>query len=109
MKKFVNTYNCIEGFHYYQNAPTFCKYLSSRHRHLFVIRCLFKVTHNEREIEINNMQNKIEKTLHDWYGTPCEFDGLSCESIANNLLLEFEDMEECTVLEDGYGGATLTR
>ena len=55
------------------------------------------------------MQNKIEKTLHDWYGTPCEFDGLSCESIANNLLLEFEDMEECTVLEDGYGGATLTR
>ena len=109
MKKFVETYNCIEGFHYYPNAPEFCKYLSARHRHLFVIRCSFEVNHNNREIEINDMQKKIEDTLHNWYGTPCEFDGLSCESIANNLLLEFNSMVKCTVLEDGYGGATLTK
>lgn len=109
MKRFVNTYNCIEGFHYYPNAPQFCSYLSHKHRHMFVIRCSFEVSHNNREIEINAMQNKIEKTLHDWYCTPCDFEGLSCEDIANNLMEEFDNMVECQVLEDGYGGATLTR
>lgn len=109
MKRYVDTYNAIEGFHYYPNAPKFCAYLGFKHRHIFVIRCQFEVTHNEREIEINEMQHKIEETLHKWYGKPCDFDGLSCESIANNLMQEFDFMYSCQVLEDGYGGATLTR
>lgn len=109
MKRYVDTYNVVEGFHYYPGAPEFCAYLSARHRHLFVIRCKFEVTHNDREIEINDAQHQIAAKLHEYYGTPCEFCSLSCESIAQFLLNNFESMVECQVLEDGYGGATLTR
>ena len=109
MKRLIVTYNQIEGFHRYPDAPDFCAYLKERHRHLFVIRCSFIVTHNEREIEINQRQRDIESFLQTNYGKPCEFGGMSCESIAEILLMEFPCIDSVTVLEDGYGGATLSR
>lgn len=109
MKRFVETYNCIEGFHFYPDAPDFCGYLSARHRHLFIIRCTFEVQHNNRDIEINTAQNDIERFLEDEFGKPCEFNGMSCEAIAESLLGRYARMVKCQVLEDGYGGATLTR
>lgn len=108
MKIYVNTYNCIEGFHRWEDAKGSMSYLASRHRHLFVIRASFEVSHGDREIEINDMQNKIENYLHLKYGSPCEFKGMSCEHIAQELMEKF-NMTMCKVLEDGYGGATLTR
>lgn len=108
MNIFVNTYNVVEGFHRWDGAKGAMSYLASRHRHLFVIRGSFKVSHGDREIEINEMQNKIENYLHLKYGKPCEFKGMSCEHIATELIEKFS-MESCQVLEDGYGGATLTR
>lgn len=108
MKRYIDTYNTIVGFHRYPDAPTFCNYLKFLHRHQFVIRCRFKVTHNEREIEINEQQLKIESYLIEEFGNPCEFGNLSCESIAERILKKF-DAHQVTVLEDNYGGATLTR
>lgn len=107
----VNTFNAIEGFHYWEGATPDVAYLASRHRHIFEIRCSFAVTHEDRQIEINMQQNKIERYLHELYGTPCEFKGMSCEMIAAQLMTHFrgENIVECQVLEDGYGGATLTR
>lgn len=107
MNRFVNTYNEIVGFHNYPDAPDFCEYLCARHRHVFVIRCSFKVVHNEREIEINKQQQLIEGYLHKYYGTPCEFGGMSCESIAEVIMADL-GANDVQVLEDGYGGATLT-
>lgn len=107
MNRFIETYNSIEGFHRYPNAPSFCKYLSLIHRHVFVIRCKFKVSHNEREIEINHMQLKIGEYLRLKYGYPCQFGDMSCESIAEDLINHF-GASAVTVLEDNYGGATLT-
>lgn len=109
MKREVLTYNQVEGFHQYPCPPAFCDYLGSRHRHIFVVKCRFPVSHNDREVEINDMQNKIEVFLHDQFGTPCEFHSLSCEAIANHLLNHFTNMSYCEVLEDNYGGAALTR
>lgn len=108
MNIFVNTYNVVEGFHRWDGAKGAMSYLASRHRHLFVICGSFKVSHGDREIEINEMQNKIENYLHLKYGKPCEFKGMSCEHIATELKEKFS-MESCQVLEDGYGGSTLTR
>lgn len=105
----VNTYNTIEGFHQYPDAPAFCDYLAARHRHIFVVRCSFVVTHNNREIEINTKQGEIKTFLCENFGEPCEFGNMSCEDIADDLMHAFADMNECCVLEDGYGGATLTR
>ena len=109
MKREVITYNQIEGFHQYPNAPEFCKYLEARHRHIFVIRCRFAVTHSNREIEINAMQRTIEEYLYERFNHPCEFGELSCEHIAEVLLSHFANMDSAEVLEDGYGGASLTR
>lgn len=109
MKREVITYNQIEGFHRYPDAPEFCNYLEARHRHIFVIRCRFTVTHCNREIEINAMQRAIEGYLYDRFNYPCEFGELSCEHIAEELLSHFAGMVSAEVLEDGYGGASLTR
>ncbi len=109
MKKRVLTYNQIEGFHCYPNAPQFCTYLSDRHRHLFVIECRFRVENNNREIEINEQQHRIEEVLHNMFGNPCEFGDMSCEDIAQVLLEQFNEAEDVTVKEDGYGGASLSK
>lgn len=108
MKRYVDTYNEVVGFHRYPNAPAWCDYLSHRHRHVFVIRCRFEVTHNNREIEINDKQLHIEQHLNERYGKQCEFDDMSCEDIAEELM-NFFNASQVTVLEDGYGGATLSK
>ena len=109
MNIYVETYNEIEGFHYYKDAPDFCSYLRSRHRHIFVIRCKFIVSHKNREIEINHVQNDIERYINSEYGKPCEFGNMSCEMIGEMLLNKYSALKSVQVLEDGYGGATLTR
>lgn len=110
MKREVVTYNSIEGFHKWPGAPAGLEYLAARHRHLFEIRCRFTVTHNDREIEINRQQNTIEGFLVSHFGRPCEFEEMSCESIAEVIMNRFgESCVSCQVLEDGYGGASLTR
>lgn len=109
MKRKVLTYNAIEGFHRYPNAPEFCAYLSARHRHIFVIRCEFEVSHNEREIEINEQQHVIEKMLTKKFGSPCEFGDMSCETIAELIMKEYKRCIKAEVKEDDYGGASLSR
>lgn len=109
MEIFVETYNLIEGFHRWDGAPDACAYLRERHRHLFQIRCRFKVAALDREIEINMVQNAIEEYLVSEFGRPCEFSSMSCEMIAENLFARFTECNYCQVLEDGFGGATLTR
>lgn len=109
MRKRIITYNQVIGFHFYPDAPVFCSYLSQRHRHVFAIRCDFRVIHNEREIEFNQQQEDISKFLSSKFGSPCEFNGMSCESIAEMLLNSFPAMEKAEVLEDGFGGAIIQR
>lgn len=109
MKREIITYNEIQGFHKYPDAPDGVGYLSNEHRHVFVIRCRAEVSHNEREIEINTEQDKIEKFLCGGFGYPCKFNDMSCESIAEWLLNKLPELCYVEVLEDGYGGAALTR
>lgn len=79
---------------------------------MFVIRCRYLVEHDNRAIEINLTQNLIEKTLRNLYGIPMELGSMSCEMLARELIKYDVFGNPCvqvTVLEDGYGGATLTR
>lgn len=109
MKREVITYNEIQGFHNYPCAPSDVKYLSYPHRHVFVIKTKSLVTHNEREIEIITQQDKIEQCLINKFGYPCMFGAMSCESIAEWILKENNELTYVEVLEDGYGGAALTK
>lgn len=98
----IVTYNQIVGFHYWKNAPEEFSYLKNNHRHVFKIRCWFNVTHSDREIEINDMENKIEEKIKDDFNY--QFENFSCEDIARYCIETF-DCESCEVLEDGFGGA----
>ena len=109
MRKSVITYNIVEGFHNYPDAPKFCTYLSARHRHLFHIRCWLEVQDNNRQIEINQAQHDIERALKDRFGKPCEFGAMSCEDICEYLAKSFIELIKVEVTEDGYGGASFTR
>lgn len=105
----VVTHNQVIGFHAYPDAPLPCSYLSARHRHVFVIRCKFEVSHNNREIEINTMQEQLADALRNEFDEPCEFGSYSCEDIAQWLLSRFPVMSEVEVLEDDFGGAAIQR
>lgn len=104
----VITFNQIIGFHCWPDAPEKYSYLSDLHRHVFFIRCKFDVLHTDREIEINDMQERIEKAIRERFnyseGHIVYFGGMSCEDIAFWCIKEF-GCTECEVLEDGFGGA----
>ena len=104
----ILTENNIEGFHQWKEAPEEVKFLRDQHRHIFNIQCQFEVSHEEREIEIIMQQWEIEKYLFNKYGNPCKFGGMSCESIARELLEHF-NAYEVKVLEDGAGGAIVRK
>lgn len=107
----VITKNNIVGTHYWKNAPQEFEYLSFPHRHIFSIRCWFNVSHADREIEINDMQVKIENGIKSKFGSDSigvTFNGLSCEDIADFCIKNF-DCVKCEVLEDGEGGAVVRR
>ena len=105
---FVLTKNDVEGFHFWKEAPEIVSFLRDKHRHIFNIYCKFEVSHEEREIEIIMQQWEIEDYLKSKYGNPCEFGGMSCESIAREILEAF-NAYEVKVLEDGAGGAIVRR
>lgn len=104
------THNAIEGFHFWKDAPDEVGFLRAEHRHIFDIRCWWQVSHNDRDLEIILQQHKVEDFIREQYGSPAKFGGMSCESIADELMAHFGfALVKCQVLEDGYGGATLSR
>ena len=106
MKIFVKTYNEIEGWHYWDNAPIKVDFLRYLHRHIFHIITEFEVSGADREIEIIMKQWEIEKYLKEKYDGM--FMEMSCEMIAAEILEHFGAVR-CEVNEDGKGGAIVVR
>lgn len=106
----IITHNEIIGSHYWKDAPEKYKYLRNPHRHVFTIRCKFEVSQEDREIEINHMQDLIYEDIRgrfcdcDDFGAGVDFGGMSCEQIAT-WCIDYFGCTECEVLEDGFGGA----
>lgn len=95
----------VEGIH---NWPT-CNipevsFLCHPHRHIFHIKITKKVNHNERDIEIIMLKRQVLNYLGQ---QPVSFDNKSCESIAEELLIQF-DATSVEVLEDNENGAIVT-
>jgi len=97
----------IEGFHHYPNAPKEVKFLSSNHRHTFLIKAGYKVSNLNREKEIFICRDQVKEYLGEAFGIPCEFGKMSCEMIAKEILKFSEDdgMIWCEVWEEKTGGA----
>lgn len=106
----IITHNEIIGSHYWKDAPVQYAYLRNLHRHVFTIRCKFEVSHEDRDIEINHTQDIIQDAIEAEFGEGADigaginFEGMSCEQIAQWCINEFNCIE-CEVLEDGLGGA----
>lgn len=109
MNTYVLTYNEIEGIHYWENAISPVEFLKHPHRHVFVIKCQFEVTDDDRQIEIIIQQNKIKDYIEKKFGYPALFKNMSCEMIAKDIILNFKNCSICEILEDGYGGAKVRR
>lgn len=114
MKYQIITHNQIIGCHQWPNAPKEYEYLRYKHRHVFVIRCKFDVSHTDREIEINDMQDFIQQQIQKNFetrnfGLGVDFGFMSCEEIGEWCINYFKDCVECEVLEDGFGGAIVRK
>lgn len=93
-----------EGLHSWPQASGNVEYLKYPHRHIFFITCKKEVTTCDREIEIISLKNSIlEWLLYQHLGN---FEGMSCESIASDILKKF-DLDYCLVLEDNENGAEI--
>lgn len=110
---FIITHNSIPGYHAWVGAPEKLKFLSFEHRHIFEIRCKIPVKHSDREKEIIETQDEIQRYLLGKYSvdndpTSMHLGGMSCEMLAQEIAAEF-NCSEVEVLEDGYGGAMYVR
>ena len=94
----------IEGYHFWKDAPEYCKYLRDQHRHRFCITAKFNAGHADRDIEINAQNDLMKVYFMKKYGYPCNFEGMSCEAIAKEVCEVFGCFE-AEVLEDDFSGA----
>ena len=107
MKKQVIIKFEVDGFHNYPDAPAEVNFLQNKHRHTFVITCAYNVKSLKREKEIFIQRDLVKEYLHESFGNQCQFDDMSCEMIASEIL-EFaqeDGMVWCEVWEENTGGA----
>ena len=101
----------VPGFHNWLDAPAELAYLRSVHRHVFGITAKIPVTHDDRDLEIIQTQNRIHHFLSDRFGDEnghMVFGSMSCEMIAK-LIADTFGCAEVTVQEDGQGGGVYVR
>lgn len=99
----------VEGIHHWATCNiSEVNYLASVHRHIFHVRALKVVSHNDREVEFIEFKHNLEDYLvgryYDEGRRLLDFGSLSCEDIAEELVNQFE-LAQCVVLEDGENGA----
>ena len=119
MKTEVYCTLAIEGTHYWADCPhSEVDYLRMNHRHVFHIKAYKEVTHADRDTEFIMLKHRIESYIKRKYNNRCddthatgrflcEFGGMSCEMIAEELISEFE-LSRCEVNEDNENGAIVT-
>ena len=95
----------VEGTHSWPDCPIEAvSFLRNPHRHLFHIKAVKEVSHDDRDVEIIMLKRAMKHYLKDSYDG--DFCTMSCEMLAKDLILMF-DLLNCEVLEDGENGAYL--
>jgi 6-pyruvoyl tetrahydropterin synthase-like protein len=116
----------VPGWHNWKDAPPRYEKFKLRHGHEFHIKVKAEVTHNNRQIEIEEMAEIIRSYLLNHYETSIipdsskrgiEFRDRSCEHICHNLYYNLSSqgnnikgIKPCyvEVLEDGVNGACVS-
>jgi hypothetical protein len=107
IRKYIQVNLQVEGLHKWGDCNLEdVIYLRNLHRHIFHIKVIKQVTHNNRDIEIIMFKNQILFYLKGKYKG--NFGNMSCEDIAEDILKEF-DCHIVEVLEDNENGAIVSR
>lgn len=107
IKKYIQVNLQVEGLHKWEDCNLEdVIYLRNLHRHIFHIKVIKQVTHNNRDIEIILFKKGIISYIKDKYNG--NFGNMSCEDIAENILVTF-DCHVVEVLEDNENGAIVSR
>ena len=103
----------IEGLHNWPDAQAVFPevgFLSHMHRHKWFITAKKKVNHDDRDVEFIMFKRDIIQYLEDKYynkdARTHEFDAMSCEMLAKEILKEF-DCVYVSVFEDNENGAEI--
>lgn len=111
------------ALHYWKDAPDKVNYLRNVHRHEFHVKLELTVHHDDRDVELIQLKDWLDKLLVPWTPNVDEEDLpndlrvwiLSCEQFAS-AIINFVRLDEvyknyfpvtCSVSEDGEGGATV--
>ena len=105
MKIFITTQ--FEGMHRYENAPHEVSYLRNFHRHIFKVKVVIEVFHNDRELEFilfkRYINAIIKKYINKANAGSCE---MMAEIITDKVLEAYPERElTVEVSEDGENGA----
>lgn len=88
-------------------------YLSHQHRHEFNFIMYLKVTHDDRQVEFIDYKSKVTSKIINTYWDEnmklCNFNSMSCESIAKWILNNFKEVVKVEVNEDDENGSEVTR
>jgi hypothetical protein len=115
IKKWVQVTFEKEGIHCYPAALTDPKlkdvsFLGHPHRHMFKFTVRLQVFHNERDVEFILLKRELQGLFKE--DEPMQWEGMSCESLAEDILeyikasYGFRDCE-IEVSEDGENAAIL--
>lgn len=104
MKTYAVVRFTSEGFHCWPDASGKREYLSHSHRHLFHVEAKVEVTHENREIEFQDLRD----ACISFFGGG-DFGALSCEALAATLAQRLKALYArevvVSVFEDGEMGA----
>lgn len=104
----------FEGVHCWLRAPDEVAYLRQRHRHIFHVKAVVKVNHDDRDVEFIMLGHRIKEWIKRQYpkysGAPADetvdLEYTSCEQLAKTLLEAF-GLFSCEVSEDDENGAVV--
>jgi hypothetical protein len=111
MKTAISVKLQIEGLHNWPEARAHFPevgFLAEMHRHIFHIKAVKLVSHDDRDVEIilfkREIIDYIDRNCFSLKTNCIDFGPRSCEMIAKDLVEAF-DLESCEVLEDNENGA----
>jgi len=94
------------GFHRYRDAPEEVKFLREWHRHIFFVEAYFQ-EENSRELEFFMVKRELEKYVTTRFRD--KYFELSCEDIAEDILMHYKPAKEVRVYEDNENGAVVRK
>lgn len=103
----------VDGIHSWPECPLIeVDFLQTPHRHVFHIKAVASVDHDDRFIEFIVLKHDILEYLRDKYWDNEKrahvFGRMSCEQLAIELIERF-NLDSCDVSEDNENGSIVTR